>query len=112
MRQTHARAAAALATLFLLAACGDARLNKLTLGISKDSAAAAIGDTPHRELSYLTAGKNWEVQLYARSSASPKDSIPWRKMSPVVFIDHKVVGWGWGWWGGASRKQNIPRPAK
>jgi hypothetical protein len=113
MRQTKfPAAAAALATMLLLSACGDARLDKLSLGISKDSAAAAIGEPPHREISYLTAGKIWEVQFYSRGSVSPKDSIHWRKMSPVVFIDHRVVGWGWPWWGGASSKQHIAMPAQ
>jgi hypothetical protein len=94
----------------MLAACGDARLDKLSLGISKDSAAAVIGAIPHRELSYLTSGKLWEVQFYARGSVNPKDSVAWHKMSPVVFVDHKTVGWGWSWWAGTSKKQNIPMP--
>ena len=110
MRQRIVRAAAALATLTLLAACSDARLDKLTLGISPDSAAKLIGDAPHRDNAYLTAGKVWDVQLYARSTANPKDSIRWRKMSPVIFIDGKAVGWGWGWWSGAAKKQNILMP--
>ena len=110
MRQKTFRAAATLATLTLLAACADARLDKLALGISKDSVAALIGDTPHRTNAYLTAGKQWEVQFFARSTTAAKDSVPWRKMSPVVFIDGKTVGWGWGWWSGASKKQKIAMP--
>ena len=31
-------------------------------------------------------------------------------MSPVVFVDGKAVGWGWGWWDGASKKQGIAMP--
>ena len=111
----HARplgTALAIASIALVAACGDARLDKLALGITKDSAAAVIGDVPHRELSYLTAGKVWEIQLYSRGSASPKDSIRWRKMSPVVFIDHKTVGWGWSWWAREAKQQGIAMPAK
>lgn len=110
MRQTHFRAALALTTVTLLAACGDARLDKLALGISKDSTAAVIGDKPHRTISLLTGGKVWEVQFYARSAVADTDSVAWRKMSPVVFIDQKSVGWGWGWWGGASVKQGIAMP--
>jgi hypothetical protein len=110
MHQKKVRAVAALAALTLLAACGDARLDKLTLGISADSATKAIGDAPHRTLSYLTGGKQWAIQFYARNSAGPADSLPWRKMSPVVFIDGKAVGWGWSWWNGAARKQGIAMP--
>ncbi|MGH7582165.1 MAG: hypothetical protein ACREL5_02945 [Gemmatimonadales bacterium] len=101
-----------VSALLLLAACGDARLDKLTLGISSDSASVLIGDKPHTTTSYLTAGKQWEIQFYARSGANPIDSIPWRKMSPVVFINHKAVGWGWSWWGTEARKQHIDMPAK
>jgi hypothetical protein len=110
MRQTTIPAAAALVALFALAACGDARLDKLSLGISKDSTAQVIGEPPHSEVSYITAGKVWEVQFYARGSVGAKDSIPWRKMSPVVFINHKTVGWGWSWCGPASKKQTIAMP--
>ena len=110
MRQRKIRTVAAVTALTLLAACGDARLDKLALGISTDSASKVIGDAPHRTNAYLTGGKQWAVQFYARSSADPKDSIPWRKMSPVVFIEGKAVGWGWSWWDGASKKQGIAMP--
>jgi hypothetical protein len=110
MRTTSARAATAIGILTLVTACGDARLDKLSLGVTKDSAAAIIGETPHRAVSYVTAGKVWEVQFYPRNPAGDADSIPWRKMSPVVFIENKAVGWGWGWWGRESIRQNIVMP--
>jgi hypothetical protein len=110
MHHRNIRAVAALTTLTLLAACSDARLDKLALGMSPDSAAKVIGDTPHRTNAYLTGGKQWAVQFYARGFATEKDSIPWRKMSPVVFIDGKAVGWGWGWWNGAAKKSGIGMP--
>ena len=110
MRQTTFRAGMALATTILFAACSDARLDKLALGISTDSATALMGEKPHRSLSMLTGGKGWDIQLYARSAAADADSSPWRKMSPVVFIDGKTVGWGWSWWSGASAKQGIGMP--
>jgi len=110
MRQTNLRAAAAIAAITLLAACGDARLDKLSLGISADSVTKAIGEPPHREAAYLMAGKQWQLLFFARSAATEKDSIPWRKMSPVVLIDGKTVGWGWHWWSDASTKQGIIMP--
>ena len=109
-RQKHFRALLALSTLTILAGCADARLDKLSLGISKDSAAALIGEQPHRTITMITGGKTWDVQFYARSAVTDKDSVPWRKMSPVVFIDHKAVGWSWGWWGKAAKKQGIGMP--
>jgi len=100
----------ATALLVMVTACGDARLDKLALGISRDSASQLIGDQPHTVASYLTAGKVWDVAFYARSGTDAKDSVPWRKMSPVVFINNRAVGWGWHWWGKASVKQHIPMP--
>jgi hypothetical protein len=102
--------APAIAAVTLLTACGDARLDKLALGISKDSAASVIGSAPHRNLSYLTAGRTWDVQFYSRSDVAGTDSIPWRKMSPVIFISGKSVGWGWSWWGKTAKKQGIAMP--
>jgi hypothetical protein len=110
MHHKHFRMAATLAAMALLAACSDPRLDKLALGISKDSVAKLIGDTPHRTNVYLTSGKQWEVEFYARSSAAAKDSIAWRKMSPVIYIGGKTIGWGWGWWSGTSKKQGIEMP--
>jgi hypothetical protein len=110
MRQIRFRIAAAFAMTALLAGCGDARLDKLSLGISRDSVAKLMGEPPHRVAPYLMGGKQWEVQLYARSSATEKDSIEWRKMSPVVFIDGNTVGWGWPWWGDASVKNGVTMP--
>lgn len=110
MRQMYIRAGLALATMMLLTGCSDTRLDKLALGLSKDSVSALMGDPPHRTVSMLTGGKNWDVQLYSRGAVTDADSVPWRKMSPVVFIDQKAVGWGWRWWGDAAAKQGIAMP--
>lgn len=94
------------------AACGDARLDHLSIGISGDSATHAIGDPPHRVATYLSESHQWTVQLYDRGHAGDADSVLWRKMSPVVLIDGKVVGWGWSWWDGAAAKHHLPVPGK
>lgn len=112
MRAPLLTASLAIAAIASLAGCGDSRLNMLSIGITGDSASHAMGDVPHRELSYLTAGKLWEVQFYSRGTVDPKDSVNWREMSPVIFINHRVVGWGWGWWSGEAAKQKIAMPAK
>lgn len=110
MLHRNVRTVAALATMALLAACGDARLGKLALGISADSVGRLMGEAPHRTNAYQTAGKTWQVDFYARSAAVEKDSIAWREMSPVVYIDGKTVGWGWSWWSDASEKQHLAMP--
>lgn len=114
MRGWMTRAGVALLAVTVLAACGDRRLTKLSTGITADSAAKVMTvDAPHRTLSYLTGGRIWEVRLYARDGQpAAADSIEWRKMSPVVLSDGKVVGWGWGFWDKTAAKLSIPVPPK
>ena len=111
MNRTAGRIILGAAIVVTVTACGDRRLGKLTEGISKDSVAVVMGtDTPYREEQYLTEGKNWEILMYARED-SPADTIPWRKLSPVVLADQKVVGWGWSYWEKEAERLKIPVPA-
>ncbi len=110
MRQRRLQALAAMLGLTALAACGDSRLNNLTLGMASDSVSTIIGQPPHRSMTYLTAGKHWGLQLFPRSSTDLKDSVVWRKLSPVVTIDGKVVGWGWKWWSHEAAVQHVDMP--
>ena len=113
MRGWTIRASVALLAVATLSACGDRRLAKLTLNLPADSVAIAMkAEAPHRTLSYLTAGRQWEVRLYAKDAAATTDSIAWRKLSPVVLTDGKVVGWGWGAWDKLAAKLSIPMPPK
>ncbi|MEP6591791.1 MAG: hypothetical protein ABJC19_11465 [Gemmatimonadota bacterium] len=107
------RAGAALLTVATLSACGDQRLAKLTLNMPGDSVATVMKtDTPHRTLTYLTAGRQWEVRLYAKGDVATTDSVEWRKLSPVVLNDNKVVAWGWSAWDKTAAKLQIPVPPK
>ncbi len=121
-RPTLTRTLSAVALLALVA-CGDARLGKLAVNMTKDSLAAVMKSAPHRTQSLLLQGKVWDVSVYDNGSkplppvivktsqgadSTVSDSIPWRKMSPVVTIDGKVIGWGWGWWDKESAKLGIP----
>ncbi len=116
-------------TLLALVACGDARLGKLAVNMTADSLATVMGSAPHRTQSIILNGKVWSVSVYDNGTtplppiavktpmgtdSTVIDSIPWRKMSPVVLIDGKVVGWGWGWWDKQSAKMALPLvpPAK
>ncbi|MBK9548308.1 MAG: hypothetical protein IPO52_04150 [Gemmatimonadetes bacterium] len=40
------------------------------------------------------------------------DSVEWRAMSPVVYADGKVSGWGWNYWEKEAAIQKIPVPPK
>lgn len=113
MQRSNTRAALALLTVVTLSACGDQRLTKLTLNMPADSVATAMGaDAPHRTLTYLTGGRQWEVRLYSKEAAATTDSIAWRELSPVVLTDGKVMAWGWGAWDKLATKLSIPVPEK
>jgi hypothetical protein len=93
------------------AACGDARLKDLSVGIDRDSLAVVMQtDAPHRSESYLMEGKFWEVFYYARPNTDPTDSVAWRELSPVVVVDGTVAGWGWKYWEPEAQRLQIPVP--
>ncbi len=93
-----------------LAGCGDHRLDKLAVGISRDSVTSTMGSLPHTTESYFANGRNWELDLFTRKPVLPADSVPWRKMSPVILADGKVVGWGWAWWETQAVKLHLNMP--
>ncbi len=109
----QSRAIVALCGSIILTACGDSRLDKLSANISKDSVAVIMKtDSPHSAASYLTNGQLWEIQFYTRKEVALTDSVDWRDMSPVVFSDGHVAGWGWNYWEKEAATLQIPMPPK
>ena len=102
----------AAAALAATTGCGDRRLDRLAVGISRDSVTSAMGSLPHTTETYFVESKNWELDLFTLHPTLPADSVPWRKMSPVVLANGKVVGWGWSWWEKQAAKLNVPMPAR
>jgi hypothetical protein len=104
---------AALALAAALAACssGDARFEQLTVGITKDSALKVMGSPPPtRTDPFLTDGKFIEVMYFA--PAGTADSLPDRKMSPLVTVDGRLVGWGWEALDSVAAATKIPVAAE
>ena len=101
----------------LLAACGDANIKKLTVGIPRDSVlrVLALGSTAtdsmpnvYREERYLHNG-HW-ITLFFYSNTGIKegaDTIPERKLVPVVLRDDTLTGWGWEHHDSVARANNI-----
>jgi|KBSSwiStaDraftv2_1062776.scaffolds.fasta_scaffold70213_2 hypothetical protein len=86
------------ALLLLLALTGctpkDDRLERLTVGISKDSAMAVMGVQKAARIDpYLVGGKYIEVMYY--NPAAAVDTVPDRKKSPLIAVDGVLIGWGW-----------------
>lgn len=82
-----------LGAAILLAACGDARLRKLEVGISKDSTIRIMGAKPDRAEGYLTGGKMIEALFYGKAGAD-SGQTPEAELTPVVIVDGQLSGWG------------------
>jgi len=120
---------AGLATATLTAACEDKRIKQLDTGITRDSAISVIahdlkpGARPDsfpnvyfRER-FLVAGKNFEVLYFTPDNDKlppptggkprPIDSIPFKKLTPIVFVNNTLIGRGWKFWDSAATANKI-----
>jgi len=98
----------------VLLACGgsDTRFQKLTVGISRDSALKLIGvEKPARVDPFLVSGHYIEAMYYAKPGADTV-GLADRKMSPVVLVDGKLVGWGWKAWDSVAGANKIAVASK
>ncbi len=105
---------------FVLAACGDARVKKLDEGISRDSVLSILRDgapalgadsLPHvyENAAYLVEGRNYEVFYYTKGDeVAGADSLPAKKLTPIVLVDGSVTGWGWKYWDSVATSIKLP----
>jgi hypothetical protein len=128
--------AVSLAAVALTVACEDKRVKELDTGISRDSAVKVISqDAKPAENSasgpakdsltnvfmrerYLIQGKNYEVLYFTPKNDKirmppgggmpPPDSIPYAKLTPLVFIGDRLAGRGWPFWDSLSTANKIP----
>lgn len=106
--------------LVLAAACSDARVKKLDEGITRDSVltilrdgAAPVGadSLPHvyEDAAYLVNGKKYEVFYYTKGDeVAGADSLPAKKLTPIVLVDGSVKGWGWKYWDSVATSIKLP----
>lgn len=112
-----ARPIALIATLAIfgaITACsgGDARFKRLSVGIPRDSALQLIGvEKPARVDPFLVNGHYFEVMYYAKPGADTT-KVPDRKLSPIVVVDGKLVGWGWKSLDSVAEANKLPVAAK
>jgi hypothetical protein len=111
----------ALSAAMLLAACQDKRVKAIDTGITRDSVMSVIshdlkpGTGPdslpniYKRDRYLIAGKNYEVLYFTSNDEKQgKDSVPLSKLTPIVVLNNKVIGKGWGYWDSVSTANKIP----
>ncbi len=104
----------------LVAACGDARVKKLDEGITRDSVLTILRDgapaagpdsLPHvyENAAYLVNGRNYEVFYYTKGDeVAGADSLPAKRLTPIVLVEGSVTGWGWKYWDSVATSINLP----
>jgi hypothetical protein len=109
----------ALTGVIALAACEDARVKELNTGITRDSAitvmAQEVKGGGHDSLPnvylrepYLIGGKNIEVLYFSPDNQKAGKDTVFTKVTPVVFVNFKLVGRGWAFWDSVSKAHGIP----
>ena len=113
-------AVAGVSALVLLAACEDKRVSQLDTGITRDSAVSVLAQeikgggrdsfpNVYTRDKFLIGGKNFEVLYFtANNEKAGKDSVPFKKLTPIVFVDNKLFAKGWSAWDSISKANNIP----
>lgn len=107
-----------------LTACQDKRVKELSTGITRDSAVSVLATeikggghdsfpNVYKRDRYLINGKTYEVLYFtANNEKQGKDSVPLKKLVPLVFVDNIMIGKGWDVWDSVSKVNKIPVPAR
>jgi hypothetical protein len=110
---------AAAASTIAISACGDAKIENLSQGISRDSALTILagdaggGDSlanVYKQETYLLNGRTTNVLFYHRGGIKQEadSSVTPSSLTPVVISDGKVTGWGWTYYDSLAKANNIP----
>jgi len=111
-----------------LAACEDARVKQLDTGITRDSAVSVISQglkpgaptdsfpNVYTREQFLTKGQNIEVLYFTpenekipvKQGVRISDTINFKRLTPLVFRDNRLIGRGWDFWDSVSKANNIP----
>ena len=110
-----------LSSAAFIAACEDKRVKELDTGITRDSAVSVIAQdlkpgspsdsfpNVYKRDRYLINGKHIEVLYFTPNNEKVgKDTVPLKKLTPLVFVDFKLVGRGWEYWDSVRTANKIP----
>jgi hypothetical protein len=114
----------AFGAVVALTACQDKRVKELSTGITRDSAVSVLATqikggghdsfpNVYTKNRYLIGGKTVEVLYFtANNEKAGKDTVPLKKLVPLVFVDNIMIGKGWDVWDSVSKANNIPIQAR
>jgi outer membrane protein assembly factor BamE (lipoprotein component of BamABCDE complex) len=96
------------------------RLNimKLSPGMGKPEVSSIMGTklystmagkmtNPYRSEMYRAQGSSIEVLMYYTDIKSEAKAITDDDLTPVIFVDGKLDGWGWSYWQSMIQKYEI-----
>ena len=107
--------------LGLLVACDDKRMSQLDTGITRDSAVTVLAQkikgsgsdaepNVYTKERYLIEGKTYEVLYFTPNNeklGTGKDTLPWKTLTPLVFVENKLVAKGWPAWDSIATANHI-----
>ncbi|HTE45512.1 MAG TPA: hypothetical protein VK636_09735 [Gemmatimonadaceae bacterium] len=113
---------AAFGTVVALAACEDKRTKELTNGITRDSVMSVLSQkiigggrdsfpNVYEKDSYLIGGQRYEVLYFSPNNQKKgKDTVAFKNLTPLVFVDNKLIAKGWPAWDsiGSANKIVVP----
>ena len=105
--------------LAILAACEDKRMSQLDTGITRDSAVTVLAQkikgsgsdaepNVYTKERYLIEGKTYEVLYFTPNNEKVgKDTVAWTKLTPLVFVENKLLAKGWPAWDSIATANHI-----
>ena len=105
--------------LAFLAACEDKRMSQLDTGITRDSAVTVLAQkikgsgsdaepNVYTKERYLIEGKTYEVLYFTPNNEKVgKDTVPWKMLTPLVFVENKLMAKGWPAWDSIATANHI-----
>ena len=108
----------ATGVLVLLSACEDRRVRQLEVGMSKDSVVKLVGvgapkgDTlpnVYRHNQYFVDSKLFDIYLFDEKNRKAwlDPEVTDNELIPLVLVDGKLVGTGWGYMDEVTNKYRI-----
>lgn len=115
------RSSLVISSLLVAVSCGpdeDPRLERLTVGIDRDSVLRVLGNgstaadsTPnvYRKEAYLLDGKLTEILFFSPDGAREGSGEPVAEASlrPIVLQTNILTGWGWAYFDSLARIHDI-----
>jgi hypothetical protein len=114
---------AGFVTLTTIVACEDKRVAAVDTGITRDSAITVLAQGAksnsrdsmpniYKRSEYLLDGKRLDVLYFTENNEKPsKDSVAWKDLTPIVFLENRLIGKGWQFWDslGTANKIAVPK---